>query len=265
MSLFRINRYKLKLSQALIVGASLLLVYGCSSEKQVEVRASFPDETPVAGLEVLALPFDRDALRDSIAETHEAARPTFPELEAELAEYELPDLSGLDEVTDPWIAIHDSVTHLADSLNRAGSDSSQRYAAAYARLGEQYRRLARTAVDRESAIRDRIGNDRLLAARAAVAADSMRRWEASVLASYPALADSAIARSGRSPQTVVTDENGRASITLTPGEWWFVAVQVDPNNPYQEYYWNVSISLSSWWGSKTVSLDTNSAVARWRR
>ena len=266
MSRTRFTRSKLEWRQIFVVGTSFLWTFGCSSsEIQVELQASFPDHTPLAGLEIMALPFDRDGLRDSLAAEHESERPTFPELEAELSEYELPDLTGLEDVTMPWRAIHDSVTSLADSLNSVGSDSSVNYAAAYARLGDQYRRLARTAVDREAVLRERIGDDRQLASRAAAAADSLRRWEAVVLAEYPALADSAISRSGRTPQVTTTDSDGKASLTLAPGPWWFVAVRVDPNNPYQEYYWNVGIGLSRWWGSRTVTIDANSGTTRWRR
>ncbi len=173
----------------------LLGLQGCSgpSELHIEVHAHYPDETALTDLVITALPFDRDALRDSLAEASGIPRPQFPELEAELVAYRKPNISGLEESLAPWQAIRDSVQHLADSLNTTGSNASPQYAAAYARLRNLYQRLARSSVDRDATLQEEVGDDRQLAVRASLAADSLRNWETITFAQFPTFADSVMA------------------------------------------------------------------------
>jgi len=184
-------------------------------------------------------------------------------LEDELASYEKPDISQLTVALLPWQAIRDSVQHLADSLSKAGADSSPQYASAYDRLREQYQRLAQSSVDRDAAIRDQVGDDRQLAARAAAAADSLRAWEASALVQYPALADSAMARDGRSIHVSITNDEGIAEFRLAPGRWWIVATWVDPENPFREFHWNVGVVVRRF-GGRLVPLHEGNGVGMWR-
>jgi hypothetical protein len=234
-----------------------------ASEYRIEVRVRYPDEAPVVNLEITALPFDRDALRDSLATASEVPRPKFADLESELASYALPDLSGLEEALSPWQAIYDSVRLLSDSLNSHGPDGSTQYANAYARLRAQYQRLAQNTVQRDAAMREQIGDDRDLAMRVAAAADSLRAWERTALAAYPELADSVMARDGRTLRRATTDANGITEFTLAPGRWWFVARYIDPENPFREYYWNVGVRVR-WIGSKSVPLFDGNGVSGWR-
>ncbi len=246
------------------LGFTLLGLSGClPSDFDIEVRAYDPNDVPLSNLEIVALPFDHDALRDSLAQASGVDRPEFPDLEAELLSYERPDISGLVESLQPWQAIYDSVRHLADSLHIAGTDGSAAYAAAYDRLRQQYRRLAQSTAERDDAIRDQIGADNELALRVAGAADSLRDWEGTALALYPTLADSAIAKAGREPRRASTDSNGVASFTLEPGRWWFVAIWTDPENPFREYYWNVGLSVSLM-NSRSIPLHRDNADVRWR-
>jgi hypothetical protein len=244
--------------------AATLGCYGCSaSEYIIEVRARYPDDVPLTNLTITALPFDRDALRDSLAEASGIPRPDFQDLESELASYTRPDLSGLTEASLPWQAIHDSVRHLADSLNLAGPDSSPQYARAYARLRDLYPRLARSAVDRDAAIREQVGDDRELALRAAAAADSLRAWEATAFARFPELADSVLARVSHGIHGATTDHDGVAEFALAPGRWWLVATWVDAENPFREYHWNIGVAVRRF-GSRSVPLFAGNGEMRWR-
>jgi len=244
--------------------AALICCSGClPSDYDVEITVISPDGVPLAGLEITVLPFDRDALRDSLAVASGVAKPSYDDLEAALLSYELPDLSHLETSFLPWQAIYDSVRRLADSLHEAGADRSNSYAAAYDRLRSQYQRLARSTVERDDAIREHVGDDKELAMRAAAAADSLRAWEGAALASYPELVDSAIAMSMRSPQSGNTNTEGVVEFTLVPGQWWIVAAWPDPKNPFREEYWNVGLSVRLF-GSKSIVLNSENSRATWR-
>jgi len=233
------------------------------SEYDIEVHVGFPSENSLANVEITAVPLDLDSLRDSIARESQILRPQFQELESDLASYAFPDLTGLEETLAPWQAIYDSVRNLADSLNRDGPDSSDRYTAAYARLRNQYQRLAQSTVQRDAAMQELVGDDRDLAMRAAAAADSLRAWEGVALASFPERVDSALSFEGRALHRTVTGENGVAEFTLTPGRWWFIARRTNPDNPFLEYYWNQGMRIRLI-GSKSVVLDSGNVIRRWR-
>lgn len=245
------------------VATTLGLLACSSSDFHIEVSVRYPDDTPLTGLEVTALPFDRDAIRDSLAAASEVPRPQFPELEVELAEYTPPDISGFDDSAVPWQVIHDSVQQLADSLMGVGTSRSPTYARAYARLREQYRRLAESTADRNASIRARFGEYTDLANRAALAADILRAWEGTAFAGFPELADSAMSTVGRGIHNAETDSDGNAFFSLEPGKWWIVASCVHPQNPFKKYYWNVPVVVGRL-GTRMVPLFDGNGASRWR-
>ncbi len=248
------------------VGVALLAIGSVAcipSDYDVEVSLLCPGYQSVPGVEITTLPFDRDALRDSIAAASEMPRPQFQDLVSEFKTFEQADFTGLEATLAPWQAIYDSVQLLAESLNALGPDSSTQYARAYNRLRDQYQRLAQTTVQRDAAISDLVGNAKELALSAAAAADSLRAWEGAALSTFPQLADSAIALSGRGIHRAKTDRNGVAEFTLVPGHWWIVARCSDPANPFIERYWNVSTTVRLF-GAKSVVLDENNAIESWR-
>jgi hypothetical protein len=233
-----------------------------SSATHLEISAFHEGGTPLAGIEITALPFDAEHLLDSLTRRSNAPKPAFAELEAAIATYRRPDASELHEIGTAWRATRDSVARLADSLGNVSPDSPG-YGAAYERLRQQYRRLAQRAVERDAAFRDQIGEDRNLALWATAAADSLRAWERSAYADFPNLADSAIARSGRTPVTGETDEQGRLELELHPGEWWIVTRLPDRENPFIERYWNVAVVVTSFGPARLPLYERNSSE-RWR-
>jgi hypothetical protein len=246
-----------------IAATAMVALTACAgSEARLEVRVVLHDGGPLSGVEVTAIPFDPDRLLDSLARASDLPQPQFPELDAEMATYRRPDEGSLRDVGALWLALRDSVAHLADSLN-AVSPGSPGYAAAYERLRQQYQRLSQSAVERDRAFRERIGDDRGLASRAAAAADSLRRWERQAFADFPELADSALARASGQVHHAVTDASGIAEFTLTTGSWWVIARWSDPENPFRERYWNTALVLSAL-GPKVAPLHAENSTFRWR-
>jgi hypothetical protein len=248
---------------ALTIAALVSAAAACSrSETHVGVVAFSEEGGGIPDLEVTALPFDADGILDSLAAAHPAARPVFPDLEHEMLTYSRPEATQLHEIGAAWRATRDSVAILADSLNRV-SPNSPGYAAAYERLRQQYRRLAQRAVERDREFREEIGEDRNLARRASAAADSLRAWERSAYADFAMLADTALARSGRNPQSGITNEHGHAQLALEPGAWWLMARLPERGNPFVERYWNVPMVVSPF-GPRRVPLSKVNSSRRWR-
>ncbi len=226
------------------------------------MRVSLDGHGPIAGVEIVALPFDAAGLLDSLGAHAPSPRPAFAALEAELAAYRLPDPARSDPEGPRWRALYDSTSALSDSLN-ALDRRSPRYAPLYERFQALYGRLARETAVRETALRELRGPDLALALRAQHAAESLRVWEREAFARYDELAEAAVRRSGRAVVRAVTDEHGSAHLSLAAGRWWLMARRPDPDNPFLEYAWSQPLTASGWL-PVTVPLWDATVERRWR-
>jgi chromosome segregation ATPase len=212
---------------------------------------------PIAGLEIVALPYDAKGLLDSLEQAATVAHPDFSELETELRAFRRKDPASVTTLSSEWAEARQAVTELADSL-QAMERGTEAYARAYARFRTAYDDLGREEAVLEGRMRRELGSDRELALRAGAAADSLRRWEAeayrtlqSLVAEYDELG-------------VTTDSLGRAHVSLKAGMWWLVARHPDPENPFMEFAWHVPVVVSSIVPVATHLSDHN-VTLRWRR
>jgi hypothetical protein len=220
------------------------------------------DGRPVAGLRIMALPFDPDRLLDSLASEAPTPRPDFSDLETELRQFQRVADSVAARSSIPWRALRDTVVRLSDSLN-AVDRRSPGYPSAYERFRDLYQRLLQQMAANEGAARGVDGATLSLARRAQRAADSLRAWEDEAYAGYSDAALAAIARAGGAPLDVVTDSAGIARLVLSRGRWWLVARLADAENPFMEYYWRVRMTTTGWL-PVGLPLDHRTALWRWR-
>lgn len=217
---------------ALLAGV-LVVVGACGRPTNVEVVVSLGPGQPLAGVEVVAWPYDPQRLLDSLAALATSPRPEFPELEAELRAFRRPEFAADDAEVRARAAVRDSVRRLSDSLGRL-ERSAPGYAAAYDRFRHLYERLQQRTAARDAGVRDVTAELRELAVRAGRAADSLRAWEQGA---YGEFAAAASASATRVPISGVADRDGRLTLTLAPGSWWIEAQQPHRDNPFLEYRW----------------------------
>ena len=222
----------------------------------MELEATL-DDAPLNDLEIVAVPYNAQRILDSLERASIEPRPEFPELEAELRAFRRRDPDSIAALSSHWGDARRRVARLADSLNVMGRQAPG-YGAAYARFRAEYSRLAGEEAELEGRMRRELGDDRELAARAAAAADSVRRWETE------AYRDFALLTAGFDEHRVSTDSAGRARISLRAGPWWLVARKADPDNPFLERAWNVPIVVSSL-VPIVVPVSTHNVTLRWRR
>ncbi|MCZ6918069.1 MAG: hypothetical protein O7I93_14930 [Gemmatimonadetes bacterium] len=236
--------------------AAFLLTAACGPQGTLEVRA-YLDHLPLANLEIVALSYDAQGILDSLAQEAGEPRPEFRELEAELRAFERRDADSIVSLHSEWVEARRRVADLADSLSRVGPRSPG-YAAAYARFRSAYNALSRDERALEQKMREDFGGDRALAARAAAAADSTRRWERTAFRDYATIVE------GQQQVTIRTDSLGHARVMLPKGAWWLVARRSDPGNPFMEFAWNVPVVVSPLVPVATPVSGRNVSV-RWRR
>lgn len=232
------------------------------TEPAVELAAAVDPGQPIADLEITLLPFDAQRLLDSLARVARVPEPSFGELETAVEAYRPPNEELLMAAAEPWRALRDSLTQLADSLNSIARGSAE-YAHLFRRFRRMQPRLAPLATQRDSAVAALIAEHRDLADRATTAAASLRKWERVAYAAYEDLARAAAERSGRNAVTIRADSAGSAHLELAPGTWWAVARWPDPENPFLEYSWNVEFSVTGWLALR-IPMTRENARHRWR-
>ena len=182
------------------------------------IRVSIPDlngvETPVPGLVVSFLPYNRDSILTAL-EAKAAPRPRTRELDSLFLDFRTPFIAYL------------KANARLDSLRSGGAPAGSMAPAA------ESLSAARAALDRA---REQLG-PAMETSRAVV-----RQWEDSVYRDYSLITRSMGERVFANPVADTTDAVGWATITLTNGRWWATAHSIDPTDPNRQWYWNVAIT-----------------------
>lgn len=214
---------------------------------------------PPVVVTVTALPYDSEALLASLAVGR--AKPTFPIIQLEIANYALPAVERMDSISAELETYRDSVQSASDALFFVDR-SSPLYRERYGQFRELYSRFVAVSRRTERTTRSLLGQDRELARRVEAAADSLRTWEEAAYrgldSATAALTSNASVVSGR------TDAAGETTLTLPVGRWWITARLPHPTNPFLEYSWNRPITISSWKINYRLPISLNDAIIRWR-
>jgi hypothetical protein len=213
----------------------------CGKPRPLAVRVSIPGpdsvETPVTGVGLVALPYDRDSVLRALEQRARTPRPPTAALESLFAEFR-----------GPFTAYSVAMVRLGrlrDSLaaTKAELDSLPRDAPAYAQLYAVFGRLtdslhaAQDRAERAHTALDRVRRD--FTSRGDSLRLRMRQWEDSTYEGYDSIVQGLARRLGREPVTDTTGSDGWARLTLVPGRWWIYARSWDATDPNAEWYWNV--------------------------
>jgi hypothetical protein len=226
-----------------LAGPALLLgaLAGCGKPRPLAVRVSIPGpdsvETPVTGVGLVALPYDRDSVLRALEQRAPTPRPPTAQLESLFAAFR-----------GPFTAYSAAVVRLGrlrDSLagTKAELDSLPRDAPAYAQKFAFFGRLtdslraARDRAERARAVLDQARRE--FAERGDSLRLRMRQWEDSTYQGYDSIVQGLTRRTGREAVTDTTGADGWAHLELPPGRWWIYARSWDAGDPNAEWYWNV--------------------------
>lgn len=205
------------------------------------MRVSIPDpastETPAAGVGVVALPYNRDSVLETLDASARSPRPDTAALDSLFARFRGPFTA--------YTAISYAEGALRDSLRllRSRLGSLLRGAPEYAPLSARYTRLSdslvrvRSRTQRARAALDRARID--FVGRSDTLRTAVRQWEDSTYRGYDSIVDRLARARRREPVTDTTDATGWAHFTLAPGTWWIHARAWDTSDPNSQWYWNV--------------------------
>jgi hypothetical protein len=230
-----------------VLAASVVALAGliaCDRPRDVAVRVSIPGpdsvETPVTGVGLIALPYDRDSVLAALDASAGSPRPDTAALDSLFRAFRVPFVS--------YTGTLQRTERLRDSLDllRARLDSLPRNTAEYRQLYAEFSRLddslaaaqkrterARRDLDRARA--DFI--DRTESLRAAI-----RHWEDSTYRGYDSITRNLAVRRRQDPRTDTTGGDGWARFRLPAGDWWIYGRSWDATDPNAEWYWNVPVT-----------------------
>jgi hypothetical protein len=216
-------------------------VGACEKPRLLAVRVSIPGpdsvETPITGVGLVALPYDRDSVLHALERRARTARPPTAPLESLFAAFRGP-FTAYSATTVRLSRLSDSVAATKAALASLTRDAPD-YATHYAALGRlsDSLRTAKDRADRAKAELDRARRD--FASHGDSLRLRMRQWEDSTYQGYDSIVQGLTRSAGREPVTDTTGADGWARLTLAPGRWWIYARSWDVTDPNAEWYWNV--------------------------
>jgi hypothetical protein len=230
-----------------VLAASLVALAGltgCERPRDVAVRVSIPGpdsvETPVTGVGLVALPYNRDSVLAALEERAGSSRPDTTALDTLFRAFQVP-FATYTAAVQRTEGLRDSLERLRvalDSMPRNTPEYRERYAA-FSRLDDSLA-AARKANERARQELDRARAT--FAQRGDPLRERIRHWEDSTYRGYDSITRSLAAQRRQDPRTDTTGADGWANFSLPPGDWWIYGRSWDATDPNAEWYWNLPVT-----------------------
>lgn len=241
-----------------IVGTTLLTACGSAEvivTAQVEQEGSVD---PLGNLQVRVLPYDRDAIFDSLAAAHSEPEPQIPPDLASLQDSIAQANQAWTRATARWNIARDSAAKVSERL-RGMSRASGEYVVLFRQSNDLFdeeaaqKRTMDSAFARFESLQDRFST------QAQEVQTSMDQWADVAYADFDRSATARMTESGLDEVTDTTDANGVVRITgLKKGEQYWVHARYEL--AFEELYWNIPITA----GDEPVRVELTRETAQVR-
>lgn len=239
----------------------LPLLGAACSKPEVQVRAELPGaggaaSTPVADLPVRLLPYDRDAILDSL--TRAAKRPE-PQVPANLQ----PQRDSLVRLQAAWRAANARLKAIADTAatltvqvrpGAAESAEREQKLKQAQRLGLEQQQVNQQVADIQRQIAALSGQ---IGARLDSVQTARRAWSETTFKDFDAIVQRRLKSIERNEVADTTGREGTATFHVEEGRWWVYARYALPDH---ELYWNFPVEVSG--KQTTVRLTEQNAKKR---
>lgn len=231
------------------VMALLLTAAACGPAQvvvTVEVEQQDPEgmgtvTRPISGVEVQLLPFDRDAIFDSLTAAFGTPEPEIPQELIDAREEVAQAQQEWQQATARWNTLRDTLQQISNSMEQYSRGES-RYVALYREFQEFESQLDRVQRQMDQAFNrfDELQRGTIRQS------DSVRilqeNWADEAFAEVGDIYVAKTRDSGLQAAVDTTNANGVAStnLQLKPGRYWVYARY---ELPYSELYWNVPVDV----------------------
>ncbi len=197
------------------------------------------DVIALQDLEVQLLPYDRDAVFDSLASAYPEPEPPIPDTLIQLQAAVAKAQEEWRQAETRWATVRDSLQRISqemEGLSRAQAEYRILFAEfnALAPEEERFQRQMDAAFNRF----DQLQKDLLNQSQQV----KLRReeWADAAFAPVDSIFAAKIAEARREVAVDTTDATGVARFSVKPGTWW---VHARYDLPYTELYWNIPIDV----------------------
>jgi hypothetical protein len=238
------------MKRVLALPAVVLLLgsVACSSPEVVAEAAIVQEGTgerlALQDLPIRLLPYDRDAIFDSLEAAHPTPEPPTPPdlLQQQRAVIEAQEAHSVAEAR--WATVRDSLRTLSErtqQMQRQGLRGTPQYRVAF----EAFDRLAAEEERVQQAAEAAFTRFTSLQEASIARADSVRvvqeAWAEEAFRDFQTIVDARLEAMGREEFADTTGAAGMAAFRVPEGQWWVYARYT---LPYEELYWNEPIEVA---------------------
>lgn len=245
---------------------SLLLAAAACGPGQVVVTMEIQTDNPDGGgstqlalsdIEVQLLPFDRDAIFDSLTQAYPEPEPEVPEALTEARADVQQAQAEYDAAQRRWSTIRDTLQKLSSSMEQYNRGEAQ-----YLVLFREFQDFDSQLSGAERAMNSAFDTFDSLQQGTIHESDSIRilqdNWADEAFADVGEIFREKQAASGLDVAVDTTNANGVAQLEARPGDYWLYARY---RQTYTELYWNVPVTVTR--GDPVeVRLDRSNAQER---
>lgn len=214
--------------RALSITGFIWLPLAACGPRDVVIGVSVPNEdgveTPLPGVRLVLLPYDRDSVLAVLANRAPSTRPSSDRLDSLLAEFRGP--------FNDYLQVAFAIDR-ARAAQSAAADSATR------------RRLDDSVATLTTSLERTRGALHQVRGRLEPAIDSertrLKAWEDTAFAGYDSIGAALARERHREPIVDSTRWTGMTRVRIRPGDWWVVARAVNVRDPNSEWYWNVRL------------------------
>lgn len=233
-----------------IAAAAVALLLGavaCSTETQLTVQAQGEnaegETVPLTNVQLDILPYDIDALYEELEGASQPGDPPVADSLRALSQTYQDVCTAYRATGDSIETVRQQATAITDQTSDAYNQAFSRYQTLVQREEERFARC-QAVTDTYTQVRNEYRGTRQDWEERAWPTEEFNAAELELIA------DKAV-------QSIETDANGAASVTVANGTWWILGTSPIPGSISQQYRWNVRVDAAG--GEQEIQLTGENA------
>lgn len=221
-----------------------------------EDAAGVQDTVPMQDMPVRLLPYDRDAIFDSLSAAFSEPEPAIPDSILAIQDQIADAQARWQTAETSWQQVRDSLQQISQRLQSISRGSAE-YRLLFNDFSDLEPRESQLNRQREQAFQEFTQlQSRLSASSQEIRARRMQ-WADEAFASVDSIIEARLETLGLEEHSDTTNAAGVAQFTVKPGQWW---VYARFELPYNELYWNMPVEITG--GDQTIPLNRENAQVR---
>lgn len=214
------------------------------------------DTVALGSLPVRLIPFDRDAVFDSLSQAYPEPEPQIPDSILDLQDRVIELQREYQTANNEWLTLRDSLRTLSDRL-QAMDQGSGEYFALFQDFGDLEGRVNRLETQANTAFEEFETLQTRLSQQSQEIEAARRNWADEAFLNVDSIFDARLEELDREIHYDTTNAQGVVGpIPVPSGQWW---VNARYDRPFDELYWNVPIDVD---GETQVRLTEENAEVR---